>query len=901
MYDKDMEQKQPILVTSEDVIKPPILIVDKKGTIGSALAKILRDQFLVVVVTAHIIEKHENMIHLPYRRKIPMIPDNAYSHIFVVYNNEPELLDMMPSFEEKAQSVKARLLFITSLTYSSPKLFAALQQSRYRMLQIVLYGETFDNAITEANEINFYIHQARVYERIEVPRQGLGNLYPIHFDDVLTSIVSLALGIDNPAHPVLIFPHHHYTQITVARIIQTINPLVKIDFSKKAPVAHNFYIPSDGLYFFNDYRLEEYLRKIDFSRAPQKTVHPQKKIRLKLPYPHVHQNRLKNAAAILIAVFIAPIVLALLCALLGAGMLDVSLRQAQAGSLSSAISSATIAQYSLATAQDLSPSLLLPQLLAPQAKNTFIDNTQTGEILAVNEISFLQAIQTMKDIYDGESTSPKNDFLHAVATFKNTLITIQQLEAENKLPQPVLEKLHNMDGSINLVEETIDTWSSLLGFEGKKTYLVLFQNNMELRPGGGFIGSYGLLPIENGRPGKLAINDVYDADGRLTQNIQPPYGLARYLGVSHWFLRDSNFDPDFIRDSVQASQFLQKETGQHIDGVIGIDTTFLKDLISVVGPVKLQDYNVMVTPDNFYMLTETNSEKNFFPGSSQKKDFLRSLSNALMDKLAGEKKLPYEKFAQMFVAATAQKDILFAFSDPNVQNAFTVNDLSSSLWDDRQAENNTVLDYFGVVDANVGANKANYYIKRSMSQSTTINDRGGLSETAEVTYQNTSTPTSPFGGDYKDYVRFLLPANATVESISFDNKPVQITPAVTDPTIFTSAGFTPPPGLEVEQTDEQGKNVVGFFVIVPKGVTRTIAINYNTPDVLADNAVSFAYNLKLFKEPGTANDSYQLSLSYPNDATVVENDTQLVNVGGKLIYDGQLSEDTDLTSTFSKK
>jgi hypothetical protein len=901
MYDKDMEQNRPVLIITEEVSKLPILIVDKKGMLGDALAKILRDQFLVVIVTAHIVEKHENIIHLPYRRKVPMIPDNAYSHIFVVYNGEPELLDMMPPFEEKAQAVKARLLFITSLVYSTPKLFATLQRPLYKMLQIVLYGETFDNAITEANEINFYIHQARVYERVEVPRQGLGNLYPIHFDDALTSIVSLALGIDNPRHPVFLFPHHQYTQITIARIIQTINPLVKIDFSKKETVPHHFYIPPDGLYFFRDYRLEDHLRKIDFTRVQHKTVLPQKKIRLKLPYPHVHQNRLKNAAAILVAVFIAPIVLALLCALFGAGMLDVSLRQAQAGNISSAISSATVARYSFDATQALNPSLLLPQLLASQQKNDFVDSVQTGETLAVSEISFLQAIQTMKDIYEGNSTSPKNDFLHAVATVKNTLITIQQLEAEDKLPQSVVQKLHNMDGPINLAEETIDTWSSLLGFEGKKTYLVLFQNNMELRPGGGFIGSYGLLPVENGKLGNLMISDVYDADGHLTQNIQPPYGLQRYLGVSHWFLRDSNFDPDFVRDSVQAAQFLQKETGQHVDGVLAIDTTFLKDLISVVGPVKLPDYNVTVTSDNFYLLTETNSEKNFFPGSTQKKDFLRSLSNALMTKLAGEKQFPYEKFAQMFVTATTQKDVLFAFSDPNVQNAFTVNDLSSSLWDDRQAGNNTVLDYFGVVDANVGANKANYYIKRSMSQSVIINDRGGLSETAEATYQNTSTPTSPFGGDYKDYVRFLLPSNATVESISFDNKEVQITPAVTDPAIFTSADFTPPPGLEVEQTEEQGKSVVGFFVIVPEGAIRTISITYNTQDVLSDGTVAFGYNLKLFKEPGTNDDPYQLSLSYPNDATVVENDKQLVNVGGKLIYDGQLSEDTDLTASFSKK
>src|SRR6266581_3581412 len=119
MYDNYMEQKRPVLITSEEITKLPILIVDKKGTIGNSLAKILREQFFVVIVTEFSVEKHDNVIHIPYRRKIPMIPDNAYSHLFIIYNGGTELLDMLSAFEKKAEAVKARVLFITSLFYSS--------------------------------------------------------------------------------------------------------------------------------------------------------------------------------------------------------------------------------------------------------------------------------------------------------------------------------------------------------------------------------------------------------------------------------------------------------------------------------------------------------------------------------------------------------------------------------------------------------------------------------------------------------------------------------------------------------------------------------------------------------------------------------------------------------------
>src|SRR5579859_7318137 len=116
-----MDRQRPILITSEEIVKLPILIVDKKGFIGNALAGILRDQFLVVIVTSAEVQHHDNVIQIPYKRKVPMIPDNAYSHIFIIFNGEGELLDMLASFEKKAEVIKARLFFIASVLYRDRK------------------------------------------------------------------------------------------------------------------------------------------------------------------------------------------------------------------------------------------------------------------------------------------------------------------------------------------------------------------------------------------------------------------------------------------------------------------------------------------------------------------------------------------------------------------------------------------------------------------------------------------------------------------------------------------------------------------------------------------------------------------------------------------------------------
>ena len=531
MYDNNMEQNRPLLITSEEIVKLPILIVDKQGFIGSALAKMLREQFLVVIVTAGKPEKHDNVIHVPYYKKIPMIPDNAYSHMFIIYNGEPELFDMLSAFEQKAEAVNARFLFITSLLYCNPKVFKEIKTDRYKLLQSVIYGETFDNNIGEANEVNFFIHQVRVYGRIEIPEEGLGRLYPIHLDDVLTAIISLAFAVEKPKDTIFIFPHHANDEITVARIMQKIDPLIKVDFTKHKSNARDYYIPTDGLYYFRNYNLEEKLHDINLERIGHRAKLPQKKIKLKAPNAPEKQSRFKLFLVVLAAIFIAPLVVAILCALLGAGFLSLSVRQLESGNLPTAVASANVAQTSFNAAQTLGPSLLLAELIIPQQEQQFIYMVQTGQTVTGTEISFVQAIQTLENIYEKKSLDPKDDFLSSITTLKNNLLTLQKLEAEDNLPQPVLEKLQRYDTEINLVEETIDTWPSLLGFDKGKTYLILFQNNMELRPGGGFIGSYGILPVSNGTPGNLQIHDVYEADGQLTQQVNPPYGLQRYLGA----------------------------------------------------------------------------------------------------------------------------------------------------------------------------------------------------------------------------------------------------------------------------------------------------------------------------------------------------------------------------------
>lgn len=895
-----MQHDRPMLVTSVNSRKPPVLIIDKKGTIGAELGRRLLNQFLVLLVSGTGFEVERNIIHIPYRRKIPLIPDNSYSHMFLIYNGEDEILDMLPTFIKKAQETHARIFFITTLAHSSYRLFHRLSNQLYNNMPILVCGEIFDNNLTEQNELNFFINQIRLYGKVDIPNTGLGMLYPILLEDVMQAIIAIGFALERRSRIQFIFPKSGITEISTGRILQKISPSIRLDFKKQRMNNPDYYFPKDANTFYPDYDLEQRLRTIDFSKRPLPAVHKPKKT-ITLPQTQRRTNIIFILAVLLFCFILLPAFASLTFALIGAATLSTSVKEAEHAKFSSAKTYATIANISFNSADTALSSFFLLDVIAKDKKQKALDNVMVGEELTRTELDIIDACMQLEKVSAGKSLDPKNDFLRSLATLKNAFIVLQRMKAENQLPKEVQTKLNDMNDILSILENTSDSFPALFGFQGKRTYLVLFQNNMELRPGGGFIGSYGLLTIENGKIGEFKVNDVYDADGKLATHVEPPYGLRRYLGVAHWYLRDSNFDVDFTKDAEQAAKFLAMEVGTHVDGVIGVDTDFMRDIIRAFGSVTIPDYKETVTPDNFYLLTQTYVEKDFFPGSTQKKDFLRSLTNAMVIQLSEQHNLPYRRFLETIGESIRSKHLLFAFPDSATQTLFTVNDLSSSLWDGRTQDADTLLDFFGVIDANVGANKANYYISRSIQHTVKLENNGNLQEKVSVNYINSSKKDSPFGGDYKNYVRFVLPDGAALQTIAVNGQEIQGTPAITDPAIFTQPGFLPPSELEVERTQEEGKTIYGFFVNIPIGSTTKVSLTYKIPQAINTDNPSFTYNLRLFKQPGTRDDPYSLSFGYPTNYKLIDTSQRLNDLGGKQTYETNLAADTDVRMEYSQK
>lgn len=896
-----MEDKRPTLVTSEHTKKTPLLIIDKKGSLGVTLAEKLQEQFLVVLVSGQVPQLQNNVVHIPFHKKIPVIPDNFYSHMFVFYNGESEILDMLPALSKKANDTKSKLLFITGLSYTSSELFRQLSHHAYQQIHSIVYGEVFAPNGRDHNIVTMFLHQAKKLGRIEIPNDGVGKLYPVLLEDVFSAIIATAFASERRPRLVCVFPRHPVSELSVARMLQKQNPLLRLDFRKYSGRPPHYFVPKEGDYYYSEYPLEEKLRDvIDSFELP--TSLEKKPARKKYVFPKP-QKRIsyKTLWLIITGVLVFPILLTAFVSVSGVAALQLSVREIEKGKISTAKTYAAIGYRSLQAADVVGSSLFYLDPFVRTQKNAVVGQIRVGKNLAATELETLEAIDLLRQVMQGKSSRPKDDFQKAVSTLKNSLIAVQKMRAEGLLPKRVADEITNLEPILVPFANTVDALPAILGFEGKRIYLVLFQNNMELRPGGGFIGSYGLLMLDQGRVKEFSVHDVYDADGKLTVHVEPPYGLRRYLGASHWFLRDSNFAIDFPQNAEQAKTFLQLETGQSVDGVIAVDTSFLQNVLLATGPVTVPDYKEVVTAENFYLRTQTHAEKDFFPGSTQKKDFLKALLRAMQEKIASKEDVNFQIFISRIGESIYQKHVLFAFSDTATQQLFSVNNLSSSLWDARGQGENTYLDFLGVIDANVGINKTNYYLKRTIDQKVTWDKDGKLTTSVTVAYTNTSKKESQFGGDYKNYVRFVLPANVQLQEVVVNGVKQPTIDAIIDPAVFTAEDFSPPKELEIESGQEQGKDSIGFLVLVPTGQTKTVTISYVKSGVIDLKNSVFLYNLRLFKQPGTLEDPYSFSFVYPSSYQVVTADKTLSDVGGKLVYSGVLSEDKEIKAEFARK
>ncbi len=453
-------------------------------------------------------------------------------------------------------------------------------------------------------------------------------------------------------------------------------------------------------------------------------------------------------------------------------------------------------------------------------------------------------------------------------------------------------QLQRVRDVIGYTEKLLTVYPRIGGFRKKQTYLVLLQNSMELRPTGGFIGSLMLISFIDGKVDSMEIQDVYTADGQLKGHVDPPQPIREILGSEHWYLRDSNWNPDFEVSGKQAAWFYEKELGVTPDGVIAISLPMVTRLLHVTGPLELLEFNERVSESNFYAKSLLYTQTDFFPGSTQKKDFLGSLSGALMGRLTTDRSISAGALLSALTQSLRSKDLQFYFTDPELQALVSQwgwdGDLSLDTCPSPVPDVPCIGDGTGIVGANLGVNKVNYFVRDEALTRVRINADGSLDHTLTLTVENTSPSQENGGGVYQSYMRLIVPRDAMLQSITIDGQPA-IPRDVTDP--------VPPPSPYYLFEDKEDISLIHLSYAVQPRQTRQIVFHYVRPaGTVTGN--TFAYRFRLRKQPGVDRLPWHVVLQYPESWGVQSSDAVANN--GELRYNTDLTNDTELRVVFTK-
>ncbi|MGH7204241.1 MAG: DUF4012 domain-containing protein [Candidatus Levyibacteriota bacterium] len=388
----------------------------------------------------------------------------------------------------------------------------------------------------------------------------------------------------------------------------------------------------------------------------------------------------------------------------------------------------------------------------------------------------------------------------------------------------------------------IKTLPSLLGATEKKKYLMIFQNDKELRPTGGFITAYAIFTIDQGHIAFEKSDDIYNLDNSIPNKESAPAPIKKYFPtVPEYNLRDSNISPDFMV-SMKTFRSMYEQAGlreNDISGIIGIDTNVLVSTIKILDDQVQAGGQTFTTktdprcdcPQVIYALENSISRPVGYVKSARK-SLIGDLISAIMVKaLSSSPKLYWGPLFQSIIAQTNQKHVMFDLYDDQAQQGIEALNAAGQILPFKG-------DYLHINEANFSGAKVNIFMQESVDNSYNVASDGTITKTVTIHYKNPYPPSdcSLAGGGlclnalYRDWVRIYVPQGSVLTSSE---------------------------GSQVKMTtyDDLGKTVFDGFITVRTQGVGTLTVNYTLPFKLKSGS---PLPVMLQKQPGARDNEYQI-------------------------------------------
>jgi hypothetical protein len=368
------------------------------------------------------------------------------------------------------------------------------------------------------------------------------------------------------------------------------------------------------------------------------------------------------------------------------------------------------------------------------------------------------------------------------------------------------------------------------GGDGLRRYMLVFQNQTELRATGGFIGSFAVVDVKDGKLESMNIpgGGSYDLQGQLNLRLASPQPL--HLINPHWQFQDANWYPNFPTSAELLSRFYEHSGGTTVDGIVAVNASVMVRLLRVFGPVDMPDYGKVIDADNFLVETQKAVELEYDRTENRPKQFLADLAPKLIERVLKMEPATAVTLGRELLDAATERETTVWMRTPGEQQM-----IERLGWDGGVRA--VSGDYLMVVHSNIAGQKTDGVMSDSIDRTAKILPDGSVIVTLALTRTHGGEKRALFNGVRNvDYVRFYVPLGAElVEARGFD---------APDPKLFKipEDGFVAEDGVAAEERDatydrttstrvsvEDGKTVFGNWLQTDPGESTAATLIYRLP------------------------------------------------------------------------
>lgn len=462
------------------------------------------------------------------------------------------------------------------------------------------------------------------------------------------------------------------------------------------------------------------------------------------------------------------------------------------------------------------------------------------------------------------------------------------------------------------VKQTLSVLPSLLGSAKPASFLIIYQNEKELRSSGGLLSAFGNLTINQGEIGdEITATDMWDLEGYISwtlgidvgyRNIYGQNALMNFgCGSTYLRAQDSGIYPDLhltmdmFTDYYDIANKYNPKKYPAYEHVVILNTFFASDIIGLVEPIEVDGKTITAANAAKEIFAETSSQP---LDPAIRKEFIGKVASQLKLKFEAMSASDFPRVIQTLIRTIQQKNIAFYSKVPEVQSYFDELGLSGRI------EKNFAGDYFHLNEAQNCSLKSNFYIYDSVTQNVTINEAGQIRKDVKVEWVNEKVhdPNEPFILSdsplfrYRAWVRLFMPKGAEVISTDGYEKSIyfywpvtyfdkKVEKQISDNVIYFDH-------RRLRESDPPRKHNLNVVYTLPA------SLNYTE---------ELGYKLLIQKHPGKRDERYVVNINHAGSLTSVEfrldRDKVLSYRSGVITvenFDKRLDEYYDLISNLQK-